>query len=598
MPHDALPEGASRPRPCGSECRRRFASWALVLLIGMVFRLVPVTTVWSARGARLTGDTDPHYHVLRAKRILEHYPRTPWFDAALSFPDGAMILWPPLFDHLIAGGAMLVGRGSPSPATIERVAAIIPVAIGVVTIPVVAALAAALFGGAPWLLAGLLLAMLPVHLMFSSIGRADQHVAELLLFCCVLLAFVASWRAQRRAMRWACSAALGVIIALAFWNWLGSALYFVPLVAFMAAWHALAPRGDALARRIESTIALGSAAGAAALAFSVWAWAPPGALRWMSLCGVTGFHALLTADVAAFAGLLWLTHRRPGPGRASGRVLEIAAAGSTSAALLLLLFPGARQPIVHGLTALAAANPWYVHIGEYHPLLRQQHHVTISDLRTPFMFLSVGPILTAASIPGLARRWRSDPAQRPGILLFAILCVVLVGLALLRVRFTLYAGLPMVLGCAWFARQSVSGLWRAAPWLLFSIQSTTMALSVAMGTPGNLSPMLSEAFVEMLEWLRGVPPPAPSHVGVMARWDLGHAIQYYAAKPVVVSPFGTDVGRAAMEDEGRFFFAASPATAETVLEKRRVGFLIVGNPLDEAEFSYGFAPPGTPEAVR
>ena len=230
-------------------------------------------------GRLFLGDTDPHYHALRAYRIATNYPRIPWRDERMNYPIGADLLWPPLLDFSVASLAVAVEGRSPPLGTVERVAALLPPIFGVATVAALALLGGVLFGGGPWLAAALLLALLPLHAEFTAVGCADKHAGEALLMTLVMLAFVASWRgAVGLARRLPPVAALGVLLALSFWNWQGSALYLVLLCAFVGAWH-LVERDGARARRIEEALAIGAATGAFLLALSIGSGADRGHCR-------------------------------------------------------------------------------------------------------------------------------------------------------------------------------------------------------------------------------------------------------------------------------------------------------------------------------
>jgi hypothetical protein len=84
----------------------------------------------------------------------------------------------------------------------------------------------------------------------------------------------------------------------------------------------------------------------------------------------------------------------------------------------------------------------------------------------------------------------------------------------------------------------------------------------------------------------------------MAEWSLGHLVQYFADKPVIPSPFGTEEGpRAAGEPTAlrswaAFLFTSDPSAAERVLAERRAGFVLLRSPKNEVIESYTFAPAG------
>ncbi|WP_242393106.1 STT3 domain-containing protein [Anaeromyxobacter oryzisoli] len=335
---------------------------AAVLILAAATRLTSYDIVYGGERTRLVGDSDPHYHVLRAANWLTGAPGAPWRDPGLSWPDGADIPWPPLFDALVAGAARLVHGATPALDAIAAVAAPLPVLLSLALVLLVAALGRRL-GTIGWIAASLV-AVLPAASEPGALGRADQHVLEVVLFTAALLLFVAGAAPRRRAP-WP-AAALALVLTLAFWSWMGSALHLVPLIVAAAAWHLL---DDDAAGPGLATLA-GGALGAAALLAASVAWlGPPGALASGATTRVGGLHvALLVAAGAGAALVLALRRARRAPASIPRRVAELAAATALPAAALLLV-PSLRSGIEGGLVALLAANPWYDRINEFRPIL-------------------------------------------------------------------------------------------------------------------------------------------------------------------------------------------------------------------------------------
>ena len=74
---------------------------------------------------------------------------------------------------------------------------------------------------------------------------------------------------------------------------------------------------------------------------------------------------------------------------------------------------------------------------------------------------------------------------------------------------------------------------------------------------------------------------------VFARWPLGHLVRYYARKPVVGSGFGTECGENSLSDWAAFVFANDMEEAERILYRRRIGFVIFGDPSEVVQFDFG-----------
>lgn len=594
----------------GSDGPLAFLPFVGLLLAAVSIRILPWREVFAPDRIRFLADSDPHYHVLRAKRIVEHFPSIPWRDPAMNYPEGADILWPPLFDLLIAvPGWMLGGQ----PATVERVAAVLPVVLAVVSLVIVVALGRALLGAREGLIAMAVIVFLPAGVEYTVLGRPDQHALEMVTSGWVSLAFIWSWRNARldRGRRLGSALALGFGITTAFWTWQGSGLYLLLLAGFVGSWHVVRG-GDEGGCSPAAALALGSAAGVFLLAVSLLLVAP-GALGVMRLAGVTGFHAMLVALTGAFSALLWAASRRRGSRGLLRRWAEVALASAFPIAITWLTVPGFSDGVWSGLTALAASNPWYATIDEFRPLLvRGGLGPNLQRLVGHFGLALVCLPLCAVAF---ARRWQREPDARGSLAFLAYWAVVLVILMLARVRFHLYALVPVAL-CVGLALEELARWVRgrlgdASPTLAGVIPVVGVAVIVAPAVPLLAFGQATEGrFVAqsapVLRWLRAVPPSGPRREAVMASWNLGHAIQYFAGKPVVVTPFGTDGGAGAMEAAAAFYLAPSAAAAERALEHRRIGFVLVSNPASDvrllsafaAEPGAGSADPGVPRGER
>jgi len=597
--------------PSSRFSHRRWAGLTLVLLVGLAVRLVPWSMTFTPEGVLFRSDTDPYYHALRAQRALAGWPRVAWTDPNMNFPYGAEIPWPPLFDFVIAALAKAAGATAADPQRVAGVAALLALVLGVALLPLVAWLGKRLLGGGLWLDAALLVALLPANLRFGAVGAADQHVAELLLSCGIFLAFVSSWRGEGEAPPhpWKGPAALGLLIAAAFWNWLGSALYLLVLVGVTALWYIVAPARDAAARAMSRALFLGGLLGAALLAVSIMALAPAGALERGGLNGLTGLHVAMCAVSATFGGLLLAASRRQKEGGGLRRLLDVAAAALVSLVPALLV-PPLRDGILHGLAALSRGNPWYFSISEYRPILFSGVRTFGGDLRTVLYAFGLGLIAMPLALVPMWRRWRRSESDRPALFFLFFWGAAFFVLTLAELRFQLYLAVPLALwiclalrglaawaGQRWSGRARVFGV--AVPVLGVLLVASPALSYVRAGGYAAQQPGFESDLFPALRWLRSIPATDPSRPAVMAEWAVGHAVQYFAGKPVVTTPFGTEEGplspgsRGGLEDWAAFLFAPSPEAAEAVLSRRRVGFVLLRSPKNEAISSFGFAPPGT-----
>lgn len=566
-----------------------------MLALGLALRLTPWSQVFTPQGVRFV-DADPYYHVLRAQRIVEDYPRIPWHDQGMNFPEGADILWPPLFDFLIATPAVLIGgAGAPIEVT-ETVGAWLSPLIGLVSLPLLAWLGAVLMGPRAGLAAALACAVLPAHLGFSLLGRPDQHVAETLLSVWIFLAFVAGWRQAGGTSRpWKAWVLLGLGITLAFWNWMGSGLYLLFLVAFTAIWHVVAPPDDAVAVRSAEAVAWGGSFAAVLLAGSMLLWSREGSIRDMGLVGLTGFHLVLVILTAAFGFLLVGSKRAmPQSSRARRCGLVVVAAGIPLAAALLLL-PELRQGLAHGWAFLGRTNPWYRNIDEFRPLFFSGVKPFSAEIAKAVGNYGLGLFLMPALLPLFIRRWREEVRERPAIFFLAFWGCVLLFLAVARFRFANYFVIPLSLwlGFGWLELDAaLRGRGLKKNW------SRALAAGALLGTLLPAAPAIRglsqihglppEDLVSALEFLETREAPT-GREAVLADLDLGHFISYFSRKPVLVNSFGTDLGRGAMEDAAAVFSARTERSVDGVLARRRIGFLFLHDPPNTVFSFAGFA---------
>lgn len=594
------PEPTPQP-PLSRAPRRARVALVATLAAAAALRAWPAPDVFTPGGVRLVGDDDPAYHVLQAERILAGAPGAPWRDPGLNHPHGAAVPWPPLFDGLVAAAARLTAPPGPVPREhVAAVASVLPVVLALLTIPVIAALAE-LLAGAGAGLAAALVALLPAHAVFSTVGRADQHVLELLLASLAFLAIARGLREPSGAP-WRSRALLAVALAAAFWTWTGSALYVLLLVAFVGAQFVIAPAGAPVARRSATDLAAGAGGAALLVAASAAATRGPAALRELALSGITGFPVLQLAMTAAFAAALALAARRPVLAATWPRRVAVAACAAALPLAIALSVPAVREAVWRGLTPLARANAWYRNVQEFDPLLFAGWAPLGAELSELVGLYGLTLLaMPLAAVPLVRRLVRGGEPRAPLAFLLAWGAVFL-ALGLARQRFALYLVAPLAIwvGAGWrgvVAR--VAGRHGARAGLVAGVAAGALLVGPALAAvPATLAGETAEhaAARELLERVPTL-PAVPGRPAVYSQWNRGHLVQYAARRPTLVSPFGTEGGDGAMEDAAAFFFATDPAEAEALLARREIGLLLVENPVTEAYFGHAFAPAGTPPLV-
>lgn len=573
----------------------RSLGWIAVLVVALALRLVGWERVDPTEPATNPFDGDCQYHRLRAEQIASRQPQFYWKDPQLG-DGGVDIPWPPLFDEVIASAATLASAGSATPEGVARAAAWTPVVLGVATVPLVGWLAGILVGPELALGAALLLALSAPHAFYSTLGRSDQHVLELLLTVTILVAYARGLAARNIAAWWTAALALGIAIALAFWNWQGSALNLIFLSAFVSVWHVLTPRDVTRGSRPAAVLVGGCGVGTVVLVGTILSFAPAGALARGTISGITGLHVLLTAGTGLFAMALWGARRmKPvaAPGRRLGEVLAAAAATLGAAALV----PAVRDGISHGLLALLNGNRWYASIAEFQPMLFGGNQPVSQELIVALAQYALAPVLAVAGAAGLRDRWRKgDERTRPAVLLLAIWGAMAFALTLARNRFGLYAAPPLAIWCWVGIRHAqarwVPGLSRGALGSAFA--ATAIAAAVAGPLIQYVRNVRAPAAVSagpLLAWTRERPDPTGAPT-VYARWGWGHHVRALARRPAVANPFGTEGGARGFEESLRVFLSTEEAEVERVLRERRAGYLLAEDPRADVMSYQDVLPPG------
>jgi asparagine N-glycosylation enzyme membrane subunit Stt3 len=352
------------------------------------------------------------------------------------------------------------------------------------------------------------------------------------------------------------------------------------------------------------SLARGSAVGAALMFVSLIAFAPERAFVRMDLLAISGFHVALTGLVACFGAALWMFRHKNANPTIPRRLAEVAAAGAIPMISAMTLIPGFWAAVRHGLVALGRGNDWYRNIQEFDPLLFAGFEPVGVEVADALSFFGFGLILLPFAVVLVIRdRKDFDPASVYFLVVFAVLFFLL---ALTRRRFVIYLAAPLALHIAYLWNTAASRIAeKVVPRIPFGLVVSAIGLIIVAPAVGwyvdrgsDPSDVSGDDMVATLQWLRGRDAPDPTNPAVLAEWSLGHHIQYLAGKPVVANPFGTDIGPAAMADTAEFYLARNPSIAEGVTTRRRVGFVVLTNPVVEAHFALAFAPAGTPPAVQ
>jgi asparagine N-glycosylation enzyme membrane subunit Stt3 len=520
---------------------------------------------------------DASYHARRALWSFARFPEVLTFDSYLSFPDGAVVPMPPLYDWLLAAVARALGSDE---RTFEWVAAWASPTAAALTVPLVYGIARSLTGRGTALLAAGLFAVLPAGVDFATFGDADHHAFVALLgsaeLLCILALASPAPAAPRVAMLSLALLALRVVLALA---WSGSLLYLGLGEALLL--------GVALASRARARLLAGQGAGAAGAAALLAPWVagaptPPGGA--FSTLTLSWFHVAALAAAGTAALLLLSAHAalRVVPERRLRALAPLALAGVVAVAIAAFL---ARDALGPAVAFLAKADDYGARSLEQRPLFRWPFLAgdvptgRVTDLLGGFAYLVpvawLAPLLFATGAT-LARRG----ALAAWLLVFGALCA-------LQVRFAsdfgpsacaafalALDGVPGALGLRGAARAAVCGALGAA--LLGP------GLAHAAAWPARLSPAWAylrdgraaghparATWFAFADRVRGATPESAGYLdpagrpeyAVLCRPAFGHGLLYGARRATPAGNFGPYLGREKFLDARRFYEVRSEAEA-------------------------------------
>jgi dolichyl-diphosphooligosaccharide--protein glycosyltransferase len=527
--------------------------------------------------------SDGAYHARRALYSFVHFPAVLAFDPYIAFPDGAAVPMPPLYDWLLGGLARAFGS---SVETFERVAAWVSPVLGSLTVLPVFAIARGVAGVGTGLGAAWIYALVPGAGLLATLGNPDHHAAVALLAALWLASSVAETRRERsRAVH---ALAYGAVIAAMLLVWSGSLLYLALGEGTRFAVAAVASGRPARLFAQAASAAVAVALVAPWLAATGAAKGPFASttLSWLHVSALAALAALCLA-----AGTLARARPEPRPLARALRAALLAAA----LALPLLALPSVREGLAGGGAFVAKADTWAARNPEQRPLF----DATPSRLkRTPLerfgLFAWLVPLVPAL----VAVRLRAD-RREPGLVLFAW-SSVLAALALQQVRFANDFAVPGAVVFAWTLAGVRDRLALRLP------PSAATALALAAGG-GMLAPGITGVHLPRIEAALRPEPPArlsarasvrafgllvrrvtPETAGFLdpgaqPEWGLltppalGHAMVYFARRPVPANSFGPYLDAEKYDAVEAFYAAGDEATGVAIAERLRVRFVLTAD---------------------
>ncbi len=557
---------------------RRMAALLLVVAVALTARVVGTSAMRLPDGGVRAVSSDSHYYLRRIVATWQDFPHVPDVDLGLGCPDGTVPPWPGGVERLTAGLARVVLPSDAPPRAVERLAAWTPVAAGVLTAVAVWALGTAWLGTLAGLLAGLLLALLPLHIWYTAFGFIDHHMLLGLWLAALawLVDAVLTHPARRHTLLLGGVLALGH--ALMTEAWIAELVVTSAAVLTAATVLPPGPGRRAALRALVLAVWLGALLAVPAIVqapYFVHGLVAPHAPSRFTLWLLGGFCAALTA------GWLGISPRADRRLRALGLAAVV---GAATVALAAAVDPEMRHAFA-ALLDFSGRAGMVATIEESKPFWRQPMPQPLIVLGGAIVLLPFLP-LGFARLPPVRRAW------------LTWLYATTAALALLQTRFGLVFAVPYVL--AWAAVLTL----QARPF------ARTLAGLAAVGALALLPPLWQaeqwsaheESVWRMLAWMRDKlpPPPAAGRRCLLGPWDVGHKVLHVTGQPVISSNFTELKEREALRDTMRVLLASDFAAVEPLLDTRQVRWLwTMATPwpvlIANAE-EIGQPPPGLKEA--
>jgi asparagine N-glycosylation enzyme membrane subunit Stt3 len=598
---------ADRKNPGRAGRGQRLAPW-LIFALALAIRSLQWTSVFVADRVIFFGN-DAYYHMRRIVYALGRFPETLEFDRYVNFPQGAKVIWPPLFDAAIA----LLIRPFHQPSNeyfVERIVIWIPPLLGALTVVALFFLAKRTFGFAVAVVSSLILSVLSAHVWYSQIGFVDHHAA-VSLFSTLLLASAMdllselSVSPENRASIFAKAALMAILAGVILLLWPGAILYVV-MVQVGLLLLLLTRDTRAEARMVARVLALANAISFTIIlpfsAFNAWP-------QWSEFSPVvlSRFQPWFFGVLALYGlacTVLWEVSRLANMGvTVRARAIQAVALGALMLGASTLFLPELLLAASDAWQWMGQANDFQSMVTESRPLLLVQDRlgVEIAELRLS-RFLYLFPPAAMA----LAWTTRERP-DRAALLFFLAWSVTLCAITFLQKRFfnTFSVALALTAGwsCIWayhmltrrFAEKlprqlvlallTTSSLWLLWPTLRAYVPALDNQIRAVQGKTVRLRPYEIKRLLlyQAAEWLREHTPETSGffdateepEYGILASWDYGHMIKYLARRPTVLGNFGDDVGVMNFA-RGRRVFDSSRQEVAARLEELRVRYLIIG----------------------
>ena len=545
---------------------------------------------------------DPYYHMRRILFTVDHFPDSITFDTYLNYPYGLEIGWPALYDQVAALLALIIGLGSPDRYTVEMTTAFFPVILGILSFIPLYIVALKLFNRDTALLSVGLLAILPIHIKHSLFGFPDHHIAEILLSTTVFAFFITSLKSPQNTSRYLVYAAFaGIFLSISLLTWTGSPIFFGIIAIYGVIQFTLDLKKNRPSQYLIKILTVTYLASLILVIPFVIKTVQSG--MEMNLWYISWIHVLSIIIIIVLVLLLgflsYFMHVRNITWWYYPAV--VTALGMAGIILTREVLPSYYQLLVSGFSYLFDSELVIRTIAEAQPLFFEQNTFKLSPVwyGSAFCFFITifAYILYIKDV--ITKNYTSE------MVFFMIWTLIILLLTLSQRRFlylfsiniSILTSYIIIIGSNRLMNNNNNNT-RKVPIKknkttkhkqtsnLSPIQIAGIAAIFLIVVFPNIYVSISASnhikippsdWEESLVWLKDNTPVTsyyedPSRTpeyGIMSWWDLGNWIMYIAQRPVVTNNF--QVG---LYDAARFFIESDESGARSILDARKVGYVI------------------------
>ena len=592
-----------------------------VMALALVIRLLPVAFSF-VNGHVVFAEFDPYYHMRRIMYTVDHFPSVSSFDSYVNYPLGYIVGWPPLYDILGAGLSLIAGLGHPSDFTIELTSALLPVALGVLSLIPLYFIVKDAIGKNAALIVSLVMAILPGSVFRTIFGFTDHHALEVFLLLLTYLFFTravtsaksgglcfsnlmnaSGLRTQKKPLIYAALAGIGIASMVFAFD--VSALFVSILVAYAFVQFAIDSRDHVHSQYLAIVGTIASLVAVLIVAPPILI-SPAGQSFQVSMIYLSWFHIIYLLGMVGFFAIIGVLSDALAARKAPWYLASVifAAFACIAAIVADMVSPQIFVEIGQGLGFLSGSGGMAANISEMQPLL---NFSSSAWYIIPWDYFSVAGVLAILGLAAyLLSILRGDKLKNIEIFFLVWTAVVVaVGLFqtrwvyLLAVTVSIFAGyiLYAVLSLAGLdkvlspddtkgkKKSSKSGSALITPALVaVSIIALVILVPVLDKsiTIANTPNQMILSWNEACSWVKDNTPATSSlysadqgtqpGYGIMTWWDYGNYVLYVAGRPAISNNFQTGI-----PSSSHFFIAQNETSADAIMDSVKARYVMVDN---------------------